>query len=160
MPSALPYVVTGLRLAIGRALIGVIVAEVYTAIAGLRNLIVTNANSFRTDRTFVPILLISLLGTTPAALARMGRAHKSCGGQQRTDPCDDPQDVFVPRSPPSPWRARSPDAGHSATPRPRAAASRGPRGRRSGWASRPGSPASPTPTSPWRSRRVSSPRSA
>ena len=39
-------------------MIGVIVAEFFTAFAGLGNLIVTNANSFRTDRTFVPILLI------------------------------------------------------------------------------------------------------
>jgi hypothetical protein len=68
LPSALPYVVTGLRLAIGRALIGVIVAEFFTAFAGLGNLIVTNANSFRTDRTFVPILLIALLGITLTAL--------------------------------------------------------------------------------------------
>ena len=35
LPSALPYVVTGLRLAIGRALIGVIVAEFFTAFSGL-----------------------------------------------------------------------------------------------------------------------------
>lgn len=62
LPSALPYVVTGLRLAIGRALIGVIVAEFFTAFAGLGNLIVTNANSFQTDRTFVPIVVIALLG--------------------------------------------------------------------------------------------------
>jgi len=62
LPSALPYVVTGLRLAIGRALIGVIVAEFFTAFAGLGNLIVTNANSFQTDRTFVPILVIAALG--------------------------------------------------------------------------------------------------
>jgi ABC-type nitrate/sulfonate/bicarbonate transport system permease component len=62
LPSALPYVVTGLRLAIGRALIGVIVAEFFTAFAGLGYLIVTNANSFQTDRTFVPILVIAALG--------------------------------------------------------------------------------------------------
>lgn len=68
LPSALPFVVTGLRLAIGRALIGVIVAEFFTAFAGLGNLIVTNANSFRTDRTFVPILLIALLGIGLTAL--------------------------------------------------------------------------------------------
>jgi ABC-type nitrate/sulfonate/bicarbonate transport system permease component len=68
LPSAMPYVVTGLRLAIGRALIGVIVAEFFTAFAGLGYLIVTNANSFRTDRTFVPILLIALLGITLTAL--------------------------------------------------------------------------------------------
>jgi ABC-type nitrate/sulfonate/bicarbonate transport system permease component len=34
----------------------VIVAEFFTAFAGLGNPIVTNAKSFRTDRTFVPIL--------------------------------------------------------------------------------------------------------
>lgn len=68
LPSALPYVVTGLRLAIGRALIGVIVAEFFTAFAGLGNLIVTNANAFRTDRTFVPILVIALLGIGLTAL--------------------------------------------------------------------------------------------
>jgi ABC-type nitrate/sulfonate/bicarbonate transport system permease component len=68
LPSALPYVVTGLRLAIGRALIGVIVAEFFTAFSGLGYLIVTNANSFRTDRTFVPILVIAVLGVLVTAL--------------------------------------------------------------------------------------------
>ncbi|GAA5126768.1 ABC transporter permease [Pseudonocardia adelaidensis] len=68
LPSALPYVVTGLRLAIGRALIGIIVAEFFTAFSGLGYLIVTNANSFRTDRTFVPILVIAALGVLVTAL--------------------------------------------------------------------------------------------
>jgi ABC-type nitrate/sulfonate/bicarbonate transport system permease component len=68
LPSALPYVVTGLRLAIGRALIGVIVAEFFTAFSGLGNLIVTNANSFQTDRTFVPILVIAAFGVLLTAL--------------------------------------------------------------------------------------------
>lgn len=68
LPSALPYVVTGLRLAIGRALIGVIVAEFFTAFSGLGYLIVTSANSFQTDRTFVPILVIAALGVLLTAL--------------------------------------------------------------------------------------------
>ncbi|WP_051580069.1 ABC transporter permease [Pseudonocardia acaciae] len=71
LPSALPYVVTGLRLAIGRALIGVIVAEFFTAFAGLGHLIVTNANSFRTDRTFVPILVIAVFGVLLTALLEL-----------------------------------------------------------------------------------------
>lgn len=62
LPSALPYIVTGIRLAIGRALIGVIVAEYYTALSGLGNLIAVNANSFQTARMFVPIAIIALLG--------------------------------------------------------------------------------------------------
>ena len=68
LPSALPYIVTGLRLAIGRALIGVIVAEFFTAITGLGNLIVTNANTFQTARMFVPIVLLSLIGVALTAL--------------------------------------------------------------------------------------------
>ena len=68
LPSALPYIVTGIRLAIGRALIGVIVAEYYTALSGLGNLIATSANSFQTARTFVPIALIALLGVGLTAL--------------------------------------------------------------------------------------------
>jgi len=71
LPSALPYVVTGLRLAIGRALIGVIVAEFFTAFSGLGYLIVTNANSFQTDRTFVPILVIAALGVILTGLLEL-----------------------------------------------------------------------------------------
>ena len=68
LPSALPYVVTGLRLAIGRALIGVIVAEYYTALSGLGYLISTNANDFNTARMFVPIVVIAALGVALTAL--------------------------------------------------------------------------------------------
>ncbi|GAA3946818.1 ABC transporter permease [Microbacterium soli] len=68
LPSALPYIVTGLRLAIGRALIGIIVAEFFTAVTGLGNLIVTNANSFLTARMFVPIVLLSLIGVVLTSL--------------------------------------------------------------------------------------------
>jgi NitT/TauT family transport system permease protein len=62
LPSALPFIVTGIRLAIGRALIGVIVAEYYTALSGLGELIARSANSFQTARMFVPIVVIALLG--------------------------------------------------------------------------------------------------
>jgi ABC-type nitrate/sulfonate/bicarbonate transport system permease component len=68
LPSALPYIVTGTRLAIGRALIGVIVAEYYTALSGLGYLIARSANSFQTARMFVPIGVIALLGVVLTAL--------------------------------------------------------------------------------------------
>lgn len=68
LPSALPYIVTGIRLAIGRALIGVIVAEYYTALSGLGNLIATSANSFQTARMFVPITLITVFGVVLTAV--------------------------------------------------------------------------------------------
>jgi ABC-type nitrate/sulfonate/bicarbonate transport system permease component len=62
LPSALPYIVTGIRLAIGRGLVGIVVAEFYTALAGLGFVIVSNANQFRTDRVFVPIVVLMVLG--------------------------------------------------------------------------------------------------
>ena len=71
LPSALPFIVTGLRLAIGRALIGVIVAEFYTSLSGLGDLITTNASNFQTARMFVPIVVIALLGVFFTALLEL-----------------------------------------------------------------------------------------
>lgn len=71
LPSALPYIVTGLRLAVGRALIGVIVAEYYTSLSGLGNLIATNASNFQTARMFVPVVVIAALGVILTALLEL-----------------------------------------------------------------------------------------
>jgi NitT/TauT family transport system permease protein len=62
LPSAVPYIFTGIRLSIGRGLVGIVVAEFYTALAGLGYLIVSNANQFRTDRVMVPVVVLMILG--------------------------------------------------------------------------------------------------
>lgn len=62
LPAALPYIVTGTRLAVGRALVGIIVAEFYTSIAGLGYLIVSYANTFQTAKVFVPVVILMALG--------------------------------------------------------------------------------------------------
>lgn len=62
LPSATPFIIAGVRLAIGRALIGMIVAEILITLAGLGYLIVTYQNVFRVDRMFVPILVLAALG--------------------------------------------------------------------------------------------------
>lgn len=72
LPSALPYVVTGLRQAIGRALIGVIVAEFYTALSGLGDLISTSENDFETARMWVPVVTIALIGVVATILLEWG----------------------------------------------------------------------------------------
>ena len=71
LPSALPYIVTGVRLAVGRALVGVVVAEFYTAISGLGNLIVTYANSFQTAKVFVPVVVLMALGVLLTGLLQL-----------------------------------------------------------------------------------------
>jgi ABC-type nitrate/sulfonate/bicarbonate transport system permease component len=77
LPSALPFVMTGIRLAIGRALIAVIVAEFYTAISGLGYLIVSNAHAFQTARVFVPIVGLMILGVVTTGLLEMVEARIS-----------------------------------------------------------------------------------
>lgn len=77
LPSALPFVMTGIRLAIGRALIAVIVAEFYTAISGLGYLIVSNAHAFQTARVFVPIVGLMTLGVVTTGLLEMAEARIS-----------------------------------------------------------------------------------
>ena len=70
LPSALPYMMTGLRLGIGRAIIGMVVAEFFTAITGLGALIVKYGNQFDTASMFVPIFLLMFLGVTLSSAVR------------------------------------------------------------------------------------------
>jgi ABC-type nitrate/sulfonate/bicarbonate transport system permease component len=77
LPSALPFVMTGVRLAIGRALIAVIIAEFYTAISGLGYLIVANAHAFQTARVFVPVIVLMTLGVVTTGLLELAEARLS-----------------------------------------------------------------------------------
>jgi NitT/TauT family transport system permease protein len=67
LPFALPYIAAGIRLAIGRGLVGMVIAEFYTTISGLGFMITRYANVFETDKTFVPVLLLMFLGITLTA---------------------------------------------------------------------------------------------
>lgn len=62
LPWAVPYIAAGIRLAIGRALVGMVIAEFYTAISGLGYMITRYAHIFRMDRTFVPVILLMFMG--------------------------------------------------------------------------------------------------
>jgi NitT/TauT family transport system permease protein len=71
LPGALPFIVTGLRLAVGRGLIGMVLADLYTAISGIGYLIVRTASTYQVDKMFVPIVTLGLLGVTLTALLRV-----------------------------------------------------------------------------------------
>ncbi len=73
-PAALPYMMTGLRLGIGRAIIGMVVAEFFTAITGLGALIVKYGNQYDTASMFVPILVLMALGILLTAIVRRAEA--------------------------------------------------------------------------------------
>jgi sulfonate transport system permease protein len=71
LPGALPFIVTGLRLAVGRGLIGMVLADLYTAISGIGYLIVRTGSTFQIDKMFVPIVTLGLLGVTLTAILRV-----------------------------------------------------------------------------------------
>lgn len=71
VPASLPFILAGVRLAVGRAVVGMIVAEMFTAISGLGGLLILYSNSFQTDRMFVTVLVMAFLGASLSALVRM-----------------------------------------------------------------------------------------
>lgn len=71
LPGALPFIVTGLRLAVGRGMIGMVLADLYTAISGIGYLIVRTASTYQVDKMFVPIVTLGLLGIALTACVRL-----------------------------------------------------------------------------------------
>lgn len=62
LPSALPFIIAGVRLALGRALVGMVIADLYTAVSGIGYLIVRYAQNLQIDRLLVPIVILSITG--------------------------------------------------------------------------------------------------
>lgn len=69
LPATVPFIATGIRLALGRMLIGVIIAELYAQTKGLGVMIDRAADTLQSDRMMFGILLFTLAGvvTTEAA---------------------------------------------------------------------------------------------
>jgi NitT/TauT family transport system permease protein len=70
LPFSTPYIIAGIRLAIGRGLIGMIIAEFYTTITGLGFMITKYANQFEMDKTFVPVIVLMILGVSLTTLLK------------------------------------------------------------------------------------------
>lgn len=70
LPSALPHVLTGIRLAVGRALLGVTIAELLASTSGLGFLLKETAESYETASLFVAIVLLGAMGVTSFLLIR------------------------------------------------------------------------------------------
>jgi NitT/TauT family transport system permease protein len=62
VPAALPFIISGLRLGVGRGLTGVVVGELFFATAGLGFMISIAAQTFDTARVLLGVLLFSLAG--------------------------------------------------------------------------------------------------
>ncbi len=69
LPYTLPYAMTGVRQAIGRALVGMIAAEFFLSATGLGQLIMGASQNFDTAGVFASIFLIAIIGV---GLMRLG----------------------------------------------------------------------------------------
>lgn len=62
LPSAVPFIMAGLRLGIGRAVVGMAIAEVFLRLGGIGGLIMGHGAAFRTDFLIASIISLPLLG--------------------------------------------------------------------------------------------------
>lgn len=62
LPAAIPFIMAGVRLGIGRGVVGMAVAEVYLRLGGIGALIVEYGAAFQTDYLLASILPLPLLG--------------------------------------------------------------------------------------------------
>ena len=62
LPGSVPFVLAGLRLGVGRALIGVVVAELYAASAGLGFMITVASNNVQVNRVYFATFVLILIG--------------------------------------------------------------------------------------------------
>jgi ABC-type nitrate/sulfonate/bicarbonate transport system permease component len=70
IPASIPYFVSGIRLGLARALVGVVVAEMFTALSGLGYMVTTYGNTFKINFVFVPIITLAILSVVLNALLR------------------------------------------------------------------------------------------
>src|SRR5579875_1911022 len=70
IPSAAPFIVAGMRLAVGRGLVGVVVGELFGSRAGLGNIITTASSVFDMPTLFVAVVTLAIGGVVLTYLLR------------------------------------------------------------------------------------------
>lgn len=68
LPSSLPYLIAGMRLAAGRALVAAVVAEFFISIPGLGYYILFNSRTFKHNEAFVAVIALVAVGVSFEAL--------------------------------------------------------------------------------------------
>lgn len=62
VPGALPHIFTAIDIGAGLALVGVIVGEMFTSLAGIGGMLVESAHAFRTDRLLAATIVTAVFG--------------------------------------------------------------------------------------------------
>ncbi|HEX6511319.1 MAG TPA: ABC transporter permease [Chloroflexota bacterium] len=84
LPGSVPFILGGIRLGLGHALVGVVVGELYAATAGVGYLIAVAGNTFQTDKVFVGVVIIAVAGMFITAGFKRIEDHFQAWRPQRT----------------------------------------------------------------------------
>lgn len=68
LPSVLPFLIAGMKLAVGRALLGVLIGELVASNAGVGHMMAVAGATFQTDKVFVGVVLLAATGWFLTAL--------------------------------------------------------------------------------------------
>jgi NitT/TauT family transport system permease protein len=71
LPSAVPFLLAGVRLAVGRGMIGIVVGEIYGSASGIGMMINQAGARFETDKVFVGVLAIAAAGVALVEVIRL-----------------------------------------------------------------------------------------
>jgi NitT/TauT family transport system permease protein len=77
LPGTVPFIFTGLKYGAGRALLGVVVGELYAATAGVGHMIAEAGNTFQTDVVFFGVAIFMAIGLIVVALLDRCERHFS-----------------------------------------------------------------------------------
>ncbi len=75
LPGSVPFILGGLRLAVGQALIGVFVAELLGAQHGIGAMVQTAGEQFQTDLVFAGLLIFAIAGMLLTSIVRSLERH-------------------------------------------------------------------------------------
>jgi len=75
LPSTLPFIMTGIRIGAGRALVGMVVAEILASNAGIGFYIILAGATIDTNRVFLGILVLGIFGVTIGEVIRRIEHH-------------------------------------------------------------------------------------
>jgi NitT/TauT family transport system permease protein len=71
LPTLVPFFMTGLRISIGRAMIGVVVGEIFASKAGIGNVLISASNSFNMPVMYATVAIITFLGIALTQVAAL-----------------------------------------------------------------------------------------
>ena len=78
LPTCVPYLFAGMHLAVGRALVGVVIGEMLASQAGVGHMINQASTTFQTDKVFVGVILLTGFGCIlTAALKQVGKGFET-----------------------------------------------------------------------------------